>query len=332
MYHVRLSSPLESTPRILEVLGASSGAINVTVHPGSARYPDGDVVECDLVPEVASIVIHQLRELGPRQRGPISVDRTDVAVIRSHREMIRPMVSDREIAPVWEVVDATIRANASYPISFFLLLVAAGLIAAVGILTNSQILIVAAMVVGPEYNAILGSALGITERNFRPVKRGLLALGIGFGVAVVTTWMFSLVIRWTGQAPRDYLLGFRPVSDLISQPNLYSIVVAVIAGIVGVVSILQARASALIGVFISVTTIPAAAAMGLSAAFGQWREAWGATEQLLLNVAILLAVGVVALTLQRRFWQGRELRQRLARWAGVTDADGLPTDSPDSPS
>ncbi len=320
MYHVRVASPLDSTPRILELLGSSSGALNVTVHPGAARYPDGDVVECDLVPEVAGALIHQLRELGPRHRGPISVDRSEMAVIRSHREMIRPMVSDREIAPVWEVVDATIRANASYPFSFFLLLVAAGLIAAVGILTNSQILIVAAMVVGPEYNAILGAALGITERSPRPVKRGLYSLGVGFGIAVASTWMFSLVIRWTGQAPRDFLLGFRPVSDLISEPNLFSIVVAVIAGIVGVVSILQARASALIGVFISVTTIPAAAAMGLSAAFGQWHEAWGATEQLILNVAILLAVGVVTLILQRRFWRGRELRQRLVGLAGPADA------------
>jgi uncharacterized hydrophobic protein (TIGR00271 family) len=332
MYHVHLSSPPQSTDRILEVLGASSGALNVTVHTGAARYPDGDVVECDLVPDVAGAVIHQLRGLGPRERGPLSVDRTDMAVIRSHREMIRPMVSDREIAPVWEVVDATIRSNASYPFSFFLLLIAAGLIAAVGILTNSQILIVAAMVVGPEYNAILGAALGITERNARPVRRGLTALGIGFGAAVISTWLFSLIIRWAGQAPHDYLLGFRPVSDLISQPNLFSVVVAVIAGIVGVVSILQARASALIGVFISVTTIPAAAAMGLSAAFGQWHEARGATEQLVLNVAILLAVGVVTLTLQRRFWRGRELRQRRVATGRATrsaDAAGLPDDRTD---
>ena len=55
-----------------------------------------------------------------------------------------------------------------------------------------------------------------------------LALGVGFSVAVVTTFLFSLIIRAAGQAPRDFLLGFRPVSDLISQPNLFSIVVAVI--------------------------------------------------------------------------------------------------------
>jgi uncharacterized hydrophobic protein (TIGR00271 family) len=302
MYRIRLASPTHGTHHILEVLGASHGAVNVSVLTGSGRFPDGDVIECYLQPEIADEVIRELRELDPRRRGPITVEKVETAVIRSHQEMIKPMVSDREIAPVWEVVDATIRANATYPVSFYLLMVAAGLIAATGILTNSQILVVGAMVVGPEYNAILGAALGITERNRRPVRRAFTALGLGFGLAVIASFLFSLVIHGLGQTPRDYILGFRPVSDLISRPNLFSVVVAVLAGLVGVISILQSRANALIGVFISVTTIPAAAAMGLSAAFGQWDEAAQATEQLFLNVVILLVVGVAALVVQRRFW------------------------------
>ncbi len=312
MFHIRMVSPAGSTEGIVELLGDCTGAVNVTVLPGSARFPDGDVVDCYLTPEVASEMVHRLEQLGPRQRGPLTVEKLEAAVIRSHREMVKPMVSDREIAPVWDVVDATIRANASYPFSFFLLLVSAGLIATVGILTNSQILIVAAMVVGPEYNALLGAALGITERSARPVKRGAVALAVGFAMAIAASLLFGLAIRGTVGAPHQYTLGIRPVANLISKPDLYSVVVAVIAGIVGVVSILQARTSALIGVFISVTTIPAAAYMGLSASFGQWSETRGATEQLLLNVGILLVVGVLTLMLQRRLWNRHDTRQRLA--------------------
>jgi uncharacterized hydrophobic protein (TIGR00271 family) len=311
LFHIRMTSPPDTTGRILEVLGGSAGAVNVTVVPGSARFPDGDVVECDLSPEVANRVIRELRDLGPRQRGAITVDKLETAVIRTHREMIHQTVSDHEIEPVWEVVDATIRSNATYPVSFFLLLVAAGLLAAVGILTNSQILIVAAMVVGPEYNAILGSALGVVQGHRRPVRRGLVALGVGFALAIVAALVFALVVRHTVGAPGDYQLGFLPVANLISRPDFYSVVVAVIAGVVGVVSILQARASALIGVFISVTTIPAAADMGVAAAFGHWSEAWGATEQLVLNVVILLVVGVATLVVQRRFWERRAQRSPL---------------------
>ena len=67
----------------------------------------------------------------------------------------------------------------------------------------------------------------------------------------------------------------------------------------------QARANALIGVFISVTTIPAAASVGVSIAFSSWTEAWGSALQLLLNVVVLVVVGATGLTAQRRIWRWR---------------------------
>jgi hypothetical protein len=56
-------------------------------------------------------------------------------------------------------------------------------------------------------------------------------------------------------------------------------------------------------VFISVTTIPAAADIGVSSAFELWSEAWGSLVQLLLNLLILIAVGAVGLLVQRRLWR-----------------------------
>jgi uncharacterized membrane protein len=100
-------------------------------------------------------------------------------------------------------------------------------------------------------------------------------------------------------------VGVRPVSSLIDNPNLFSLVVAVLAGIVGVVSLTEARAAALIGVFISVTTIPAAADIGLSTAYTNWAEARGSVLQLLLNVAVLITIGAAGLRLQRIIWRLR---------------------------
>ena len=67
-------------------------------------------------------------------------------------------------------------------------------------------------------------------------------------------------------------------------------------------SLVEARTGALIGVFISVTTIPAAADIGVSIAFENWSEARGSLVQLLLNVVILIAVGAIGLVVQRRVW------------------------------
>ena len=178
----------------------------------------------------------------------------------------------------------------------------AGLIASVGIFTNSQILVVGAMVVGPEYGAIISVALGVNKSDRVRIRAGLVALFIGFLVAIVVTFAFSLVVRAFGLEPELFRAGVRPVSNLINTPDFFSIAVATLAGIVGVVSLVEARAGALIGVFISVTTIPAAADIGVSSAFENWTEARGSLIQLLLNVAILLGVGVVGLVAQRRLW------------------------------
>ena len=214
--------------------------------------------------------------------------------------------------PVWELIEARIGDEARYAPSFFLLLIFAGLIGACGILTNSQILIVGAMVVGPEYSAIISVALGIERGDGRTAGRGLLVLLAGFAAAIAVTLAFALFIRGIGHTPEDYLRGVRPVSDLINSPNLFSVVVAVVAGLVGVISLTLSRAGALIGVFISVTTIPAAADIAVSMAYGAWPEARGSAVQLLLNVGLLIVVGAGALRAQRLIWR---------RWAGQPAGD-----------
>ena len=304
-FHVRLVSAPGRTESLLEALDSDPGVSSLVVLPGAARRSGGDAVQFDVGPGSANSVFQQLKTFQDGQGNAVAVEYVD-ATLGERPAPAKHFLVQRDVAPVWELVEARIRSDAVYAPSFYILLAIAGLIGAVGILTNSQILIVGAMVVGPEYNAIMGVALGIDKRSRRPVLRGLLALLAGFSAAVVVTLLFGLAIRWSGHTPRLYSLGIRPVSDLINNPNLFSVVVAVLAGIVGVVSLTEARASALIGVFISVTTIPAAADIGLSLAYSSWSEARGSAFQLLLNVVLLIAVGAAALRAQRIIWRARE--------------------------
>ena len=250
-----------------------------------------------------------LRSLGLDHDGAIAVEQVDASLTSTVGAATDIGSPTREIAPVWEMVEATIRGGEVYSLSFYILLAIAGLIGAVGILTNSQILIVGAMVVGPEYNAIIAVALGISKGHRGAVRDGLLALVAGFSAAIVLTFFFGVAVRAAGQAPELFLHGIRPVSNLINSPNVFSVVVAILAGLVGVVSLTQARTGALIGVFISVTTIPAAADIGLSVAFGSWPEAGGSAVQLLLNVVLLIVVGAGGLSAQRAIWRRRGTRR-----------------------
>ena len=305
-FHVRLVSVPDQTDDLVEALDADAGVSNLLVLSGAARGPASDAIQFDVRPRSANAVFRRLQAFQDDRDGTVTIDYVDATLGERVPSAAEHFLMQRDIAPVWEVVEARIRSDAVYAPSFYILLAIAALIGAVGILTNSQILIVGAMVVGPEYNAIMGVALGIDKRSRRPVIRGLLALLVGFSAAMIVTLLFALAIRWSGHTPKPYLLGVRPVSSLIDSPNLFSIVVAVLAGIVGVVSLTEARASALIGVFISVTTIPAAADIGLSVGYGSWSEARGSAFQLLLNVTVLIVMGALVLRVQRIIWGARE--------------------------
>ena len=301
MLHVRVVSPAALTESLTDRLIAAPGVQNVVVRAGAARRPPGDAIEFDVRDAVANPVFKALRELGLDRDSVICVERVDATLtdVTGHGAL------RQETAPVWEMVEAVIHDGELYAPSFYALLAIAGLIGAVGILTNSQILIVGAMVVGPEYNAIIGVALGITKRVRAEVRDGLLALGGGFLAAIVLTLLFGLAVRGSGKTPAPFLQGVRPVADLINTPNIFSVIVAVLAGLVGVVSLTESRANALIGVFISVTTIPAAASVGVSIAYSSWSEARGSMLQLLLNVVLLIVVGAAGLRTQRAIWRWR---------------------------
>jgi uncharacterized hydrophobic protein (TIGR00271 family) len=301
--HLRVVSPPDVTDTLMPMLRTEPAVLNLTVIPGAVSNPDGDSVQFDVVHSAANAVIGRLRDLGVDQRGSIALENVDASISALEDRVTVRRGRFEEFTPVWAEIEARIGLEGTYPPSWFALLVIAGLIGAVGILTNSQILIVGAMVVGPEYGAILSLAFGAIGRDFARVRRDAAVLVIGFTLAVIGALLLSLMIRGAGLTPRAYTLGVRPVSNLINTPNWFSFIVAALAGVVGVVSLTEARSSTLIGVFISVTTIPAASDVGTSVAYGSWHEAWGSALQLLLNVTVLTAVAIVGIPVQRHLWQ-----------------------------
>jgi uncharacterized hydrophobic protein (TIGR00271 family) len=301
--HVRAVTPPDITSELVAGLAVRQGVLNLIVLPSVARNPDGDALQFDVTNAEANDVLDHLRARGVATRGSIVLDDVGTELSERAREAEAHTPRALRLSPVWTQAEGRIRAGGRYPPSWFALLVIAGLIAAVGIFTNSQILIVGAMVVGPEYAAIISVSLGITRWHGPPVWAGTAAVTVGFLLAIAFAFAFSLVVRAAGWESQAFRVGIRPVSSFINTPDVFSVIVAVLAGIVGVVSIVEARTGALIGVFISVTTIPAAADIGVSLAFAQWSEAAGSVTQLLLNLTILTAVGAAGLVVQRRFWE-----------------------------
>ena len=320
MIHVRIVAPAEKAERALELLLSSASVVNVIRLPGASQKPDGDVILCDVAPEDASVILGDLRELDIPTDGSIMTERVDAFLSAAADAAERSAPGAPSDAVVWEEVEARTSENTELSANFLAFMVLAMLIGGVGVFLDSPVLIIGAMVVGPEFGPIAGFCVAIVERRRDLAKRSLVALAVGFPLGIGFTFVMAVILRETGLAPDGYASDEHPLTRFISHPDFFSFLVAYFAGTAGVLSLTSTKSGALIGVLISVTTIPAASNVGVAAAYGDWTECGGAATQLSLNLGAILLAGVVTLLVQRRLYlirRRRHLADPARRAAGL---------------
>ena len=308
MVHLRIVAPSELAKPALELLKESGSVSSVVFLPGAAYKPRGDVILCDVAREDASVIIDDLRELDLPRHGSISMEYIDTQISEAAERAEKHAPGLPGDAVIWEEVETRTSESTELSMSFVAFMVLATLLASIGILLDQPILIIGAMVVGPEFGPLAGLAVATVELRGRLVKRSLTALAVGFPIAIVATYLSTLVLKETGLAPDGFSPDKLELTSFISQPDFLSFLVAYIAGTAGVLSLTSAKSGALIGVLISVTTIPAAANIGVAAAYRDWDEMAGAAAQLGLNLCTIVLAGVVTLYVQRRVYVHRRVK------------------------
>jgi uncharacterized hydrophobic protein (TIGR00271 family) len=319
--HLRIVVPSHNAEHALDLLRATHSVINLIYLERAAHKPEGDVILCDVAREDASVVVADLRELGIEHEGSIAIEQIDSEISDAAKLAERAAAGAPSDAVVWEEVEARTSENTELSASFLLFMVLACLIASVGILLDSPILIIGAMVVGPEFGPIAGLCVAVVERRGELIRRSLLPLVIGFPLGITAAFLFTLAIKGLDLTPSGFSASEHPNTHFISHPDEFSVFVALFAGTVGMLSLTSAKSGALVGVLISVVTIPAAANIGVAAAYGDGDEWVGAQEQLALNLTAIFVAGLATLFIQRKLYQRRR-RAHLHHEA--REAAGLP--------
>jgi uncharacterized hydrophobic protein (TIGR00271 family) len=307
MVHLRIVAPPDLASAAHRTLLEHPSAVNVVRIRDVAERPEGDLILCDVAREDASVVIADLRELGLERGGSIAIEPLSALVSDAARHAEEVAVGSPADAVVWETVQQQTSESAELSVSFIALMVVATMIAALGIIQDSQILIIGAMVVGPEFGPLAGLCVALVQRQRALARRSLRALAVGFPLAIGAAFVFTLALRAAGSAPDELAALSRPATYFISHPDEYSVLVALLAGMAGALSLTTAKSGALVGVLISVTTIPAAANVGVAAAYGNWNDMVGAVTQLTVNLACIVTAVVATLSLQR--WVYRRRRE-----------------------
>jgi len=301
-------SPPDRTGAVRELLLAEPGATHVTVLAGVALQPAGDVVEADVTREAVDGVLGELRALGVDQSGGVTLEAIDTTLSDRADTAEEVVPGDPNDAVVWDELVSRTGEDSRLSIGYQAFLTIACLLAAIGAVTDSPVTVVGAMVLGPEFGPLAAVAVGIVLRRGDLVRRGVIAIVAGFPLAMAVTAVAAVLFDATGLLVTSTLDNLDQV-DFIYEVGPFSFIVALLAGAAGMLALTSAKSASLVGVFISVTTVPAAAFASVALVEGRFDEAAGSALQLLVNVVGIVLAAVAVLLLSRRGVRGQGLRR-----------------------
>jgi uncharacterized hydrophobic protein (TIGR00271 family) len=305
MVHLRIVVPSHNSEHALDLLRETPSVCNLIFLERAAFKPEGDVILCDVAREDASVIISDLKELHVHREGSIAMETIDSEISTAATAAVKAAGGLPGDAVIWEEVESRTSENVEMSFNYLAFMALSCLIAAAGILLDSPILIVGAMIVGPDFGPIAGLCVAVVQKRLGLAGRSAKALVVGFPLGITAAYVFSLLVRAFDITPEGFKSDLHPLTRFISHPDEFSLIVAVFAGVAGVLSLTSTKSGALIGVLVSVTTIPAAANIGVAAAFQDWSEWRGAMLQLSANLAGILIAGVITLYIQQRIYKRR---------------------------
>lgn len=312
MLHLRLITPSGSTDDVVALIENTVGTTHLVVVPGAARNPAGDVVMCDVAREAGDELLSGLQRLGLDETGSIAVENIDLSLSLRADKAEAEAPGEGADAVLWEHLTDATHEESTLSVTYLAFITLATMIAACGVVLDNAVLVVGAMAVGPEFGPLAGVCTSIVQRAPRLALRSLIALLVGFAVAMAATVGFSLFMDAIDLFSKAQLEADRPQTGFVYAPDAFSFIVAVLAGAAGTLSLTSAKSGALVGVAISVTTVPAAANAAVALSYGDMAQTRGSTEQLLLNLLGIILAGTLTLLAQKWFWS----KQRQRTYAG----------------
>ncbi|MEU8697290.1 DUF389 domain-containing protein [Streptomyces sp. NPDC048680] len=311
MLHLRLLVPTAHTDEVTDLLERTVGTAHLVVLPGASRDPVGDMVLCDVAREAGDELIAELRRLGVDRYGSITLENMDLTLSARADRAEEEAPGEGADAVLWEELTEATHEESTFSVTYVSFLAVATMLAACGVMLDNAILIVGAMAVGPEFGPLAGISTALVQRAPRLVWRSLWALVGGFAVAMVLTAGFAWLMDAFGLFDAAMIEAKRPNTAFIWQPDWMSFVVAFLAGIAGTLSLTSAKSGALIGVAISVTTVPAAANAAVAFSYSDYHQMTGSAQQLAANLGGIVLAGTLTLLAQKALWRTARRHQRV---------------------
>lgn len=279
----------------LDALGAwleTSGHGRHAVLVPAQRDAHSGLLTADVASDSAQEVLAHLHEVGLRP--------ADIELLRVENIDPAPPGS-RAVSMIWPDMLGMARRNARPLGRYVAFMAVAGVIAGYGVITTNPTLIVGAMAVSPDTLPVVSACVGIVGGRWRLAAHAVGTLVLGLAVTALAAAAVAGIVDQTNRLPAGLTTEAPGLEGLITI-GVGTVGVALAAGVAAMLA-QETRASSAVGVAISITTIPAAAYIGVALVVRQLSDTSGALAVLGVNVAMLLVGGTVTLALQRWFYR-----------------------------
>jgi len=287
---LRSSVDAERAPNFAAALRELEGVRRLVQQPDEAAA-DAAVFVADVEPHAADEVIEAIAALGVSADDYVLTRVEVVAPLRRH------LGGNAIEGFAWVEVLGQARANSRPLARYLALITVAAVIAALGVIKSNGILIVGGMAVSPDLLPICATCVGIVAGRQRLAMRSFFTLTLGMALVVVVTAVLTDLLNLTGALGDGFKVTESSLNGL-AITDYSTVLVALAAGVAAMLSF-ETRASAAVGVAISVTTIPASAYLGVAIGAGETGDGLPALVVLGVNVVLLIVAGSGTLMLQR---------------------------------
>ena len=313
MLQLRAYVPPEAAESVQQQLAAVAGVRHVMVGGRTAGNLTQITGELDV--EVADDVLELLRERDLAADDFVLWRTSSIEPLGWRRRRTAP---GRDSA-VWAEVTGRAAEHARTALLYLLFMAAAGVVAGVGVLDGSSILVVGAMALSPDLLPISAAAVGLVERRWALAARAVFTLFLGLGMAALTAAATTGLLRVVGRIDDDLVLDDSLLGSSLTHIGPGAVLVALAAGMAGMLAYETAGSEA-VGVAISVTTIPAAAYIGCAVGLSNAAGGRGALEVLATNVVCIVAGSTLTLLVQRRLRRSADSTRHAAVVIRTADA------------
>ncbi|WP_436345539.1 DUF389 domain-containing protein [Natronorubrum sp. FCH18a] len=165
--------------------------------------------------------------------------------------------------------------------------IASAIVAVGGLMLDSAIVIVGAMVIAPFAGSTLSASAGAVISDREMVVDSATSQVTGLVVAYLGAVVMSVFLQQTGFVQPTLDVGRVGQVGAFATPNLLTLVIAIAAGFAGALALATDLPVSLAGVAVAAAIVPAAAAAGIGTAWGEPLVVAGGIVLLLMNIVFI---------------------------------------------